>query len=232
MEARLPAYPADDSPSGWATDFSVAIASLSFVASSTLVRRERHVDFFLGTFVAHGLGGAGHFLSSSASAGGLTAHYLVMTLAFGGTAYRSGVGWVLTPSRSVRAFQLCVGSTMVAMVCASVACGVHAYGVGATSYVQLSHSTSGVAYTLMCALMAACDVAGSVLWYVQRCPELPRFALVALVANVVAWPLVRLGDSLSVHPSLDGWTHRVAHYCQYLVIWTLHTAYLPREGSG
>ena len=58
--------------------------------------------FYVGTAMAYGLGAVAHFLEDSTGAAGLTAYYVIMTLAFGGDALRSAYGYALPWSSLVK----------------------------------------------------------------------------------------------------------------------------------
>lgn len=220
----------NDKAGGWAQDMLLALTALLFVLSSRLVVEDRYWLFYIGTAMAYGLGGGAHFLEDSTSATGLTAYYIIMTLAFGGDALRSTYGYGLPPSLSVKVHR---GFTLITFGCLCIAATatlhklLQGYPAG-----KLTESSLGLVYKSSQVGMGFVEMSGSIVWYHDMRFEIGPWALFPTAMNVSAWMLVKFQPVF--HQAFDIKTtisHQLAHYMQVVVIWSLHSINLRSKFS-
>eukprot|EP00933_Yihiella_yeosuensis_P004592 TRINITY_DN10896_c0_g1_i1.p1 TRINITY_DN10896_c0_g1~~TRINITY_DN10896_c0_g1_i1.p1 ORF type:complete len:271 (+),score=21.24 TRINITY_DN10896_c0_g1_i1:35-814(+) len=180
----------EDKAGGWAGDFLLALAALLFALSSKILVPDKFVTFYLGTAAAYGLGGAGHFLEDNTTPVGLTAYFVIMTLAFGGDALRSGYGYALDADLSTVRIQKAFTAITFLGLCLAAAANLQAllHGVPAT---RLKGELLGRAYVSFQIGMGFVEITGSLVWYKESHKEVGVWGLIAACANISAWLLVR-----------------------------------------
>ncbi|CAJ1355296.1 unnamed protein product [Effrenium voratum] len=203
----------NDKAGGWAQDLLLALTSLLFVLSSQVVVKDTFLIFYVGTAMAYGLGAIAHFLEDSTGAAGLTAYYVIMTLAFGGDALRSALGYGLKWSSLVKC-QCIFAALIFGCLCASAFATLWKLLHGhPASEVRESHL--GLAYKSTQIGMGFVEMSGSMVWYHSVRLELGPWSMIPAAMNVSAWLLVKFQPlfhaALGIKTTIS---HQLAHYMQ------------------
>lgn len=218
----------NDKAGGWAQDLLLALAAGLFVASSKLVVEDTFTIFYIGTLMAYGLGAVAHFLEDSKGAAGLTAYYVVMTLAFGGDALRSAYGYGLEWSPLVR-WQRSFTLLTFSCLCVLAAATLQKLLQGCPA-IEVRESLLGAAYKSAQVGMGFVEMSGSIVWYHTVRLELGPWSGIPAAVNVSAWLLVKFAplfyEALHIKTTI---AHQLAHYMQIVVLWCLHSINLRRE---
>lgn len=211
----------NDKAGGWATDFVLALAAVLFGLSTKLVAEDRFVVFYLGTALAYGLGGAGHFYEGSEGSGGV-AYYTLMTLAFGGDALRSAYGYALPSSRAVF-MQRCFTAVVFGVLCVSAVGSLKMISDGTASH-QVQKSATGRAYLAAQVCMAFVEASGSLVWLLDTPAADDRLPLIGASVNISSWMLVKFVPPVFAQQGISTTVaHRWSHYMQFILIFLLHT---------
>jgi len=216
-----------DQAGGWSQDVLLAIAALLFALSSRVVAEDEYVTFYLGTAVAYGFGGAGHFLEDSTSPAGLTGYYLLMTLAFGGDAVRAAYGYALPSTPRVDALRGFAKASFV-IVCIAAALSLRLLTLG-MSAAEVLDSYTGLAWRGSQMLMGVVEIGGSVAWVLATYRANGLWSVLGASANISGWVVVKfVPTAFQQYGVVSSVAHRLAHYMQYLLLWTLHSLALRR----
>jgi len=220
----------NDKAGGWAQDLLLALTATLFVLSSHFVVRDSFAIFYIGTAMAYGLGAIAHFLEDSTGAVGLTAYYVIMTLAFGGDALRSACGYGLQWSRVVKGQCIFSGLTF-GCLCLAAFCTLRKLLEGHPAS-EVKESFLGLAYKSTQIGMGFVEMSGSLVWYHAVRFDLGPWSMIPTAMNVSAWLLVKFQpvfhEALGIKTTIS---HQLAHYMQVVVIWFLHTINLRKEFS-
>mmetsp|Transcript_9917 Transcript_9917/g.23064 ORF Transcript_9917/g.23064 Transcript_9917/m.23064 type:complete len:300 (-) Transcript_9917:181-1080(-) len=218
----------NDKAGGWAQDLLLALTAVLFVVSSRLVVQDCYVIFYVGTAAAYGLGAVAHFLEDATGAIGLSSYYIIMTLAFGGDALRSGWGYGLNWSSLVKWQRI---FTLMTFGCLCIAAGATLQkllqGHPAS---EVKESPLGLAYKSTQIGMGFVEMSGSLVWFHAVRFDLGPWAMIPTAMNVSAWLLVKFQplfhSAIGIQTTIS---HQLAHYMQVIVIWFLHSINLRRE---
>ena len=154
------------------------------------VVRDSFAIFYIGTAMAYGLGAIAHFLEDSTGAVGLTAYYVIMTLAFGGDALRSACGYGLQWSRVVKGQCIFSGLTF-GCLCLAAFCTLRKLLEGHPAS-EVKESFLGLAYKSTQIGMGFVEMSGSLVWYHAVRFDLGPWSMIPTAMNVSAWLLVKL----------------------------------------
>ena len=178
--------------------------------------------------MAYGLGAIAHFLEDSTGAAGLTAYYVIMTLAFGGDALRSAYGYGLSWSSLVKGQCVFTGLTFGCLSLAAAATLRKLLQGHPAS--EVKESPLGLAYKSTQIGMGFVEMSGSLVWYYSVRFDLGPWSMIPTAMNVSAWLLVKFQpvfhEALGIKTTIS---HQLAHYMQVVVIWFLHTINLRKE---
>lgn len=216
----------------WSGDMFVALAAILFVISSCLVCPDEYVHFYVGTAIAFGLGGVGHFLEGATGSKDLICYYFVMTVAFGGDAYRSTRGYAFKKITwyvmAHRVFTIIVFTSMC--IVTSITLFQLLTGDPVTT-VESSFLVRAYAGRIQFG-MAIVEVGGSITWFAQDHAELGWWGIVGAGANTASWTLLKTQPFFfSRFGMVDKTTvlHRLDHYLQYLTLWSLQVLSLRKK---
>jgi len=159
---------------------------------------------------------------------GRSAYFFIMTLAFGGDAWRSTYGYALKPCLLVMIHRV---FTLVVFSCMCLVAGANLYRlmIGTAPNMVTASCFSGPTYNQVQFGMACVEIGGSLVWFIESHKEVGKWGLVGASANVAGWLLIKFEPPLLVHFGVQDRTtivHRLYHYLQYLTMWSLQAVSL------
>jgi hypothetical protein len=218
----------DDEAAGWSTDLMLGLAGLTMALNSRIVSWSPFTYFYIGTAIAYGLGGIGHYLEDLTSVVGRIAYYTIFTAAYGGDWLRSTYGYGM-PQSWVRTAQRCfAGLTMLAITICAIATLVLTFK-GDTKE-EIDTSFWGKAYVNVRIMFAYVEASGSLVWYAGTWEHTGKWGIIATSFNVTSWVVVKYLPLYFARWKFESEiTYLVYHLMQYVVLWALYTLHTLRE---